>query len=569
MLCELKIKNLALIESLHLVFDQIGSATGGGELVVMTGETGAGKSIILRGLHLLMGGRSSVDWIRSGEDSCEVEALFELRPEQQEVLSTLMEQGLDDGLNVIIRRQVLARGGSRMTINGVFVPVKTVAGIMVQLMNVAGQHDHQQLLQPGNHLEMLDALGELEPQREAYGLLYRAWQEKRAALISLQRQEQDKEKRRELLSYQLEEIRGLAPEPGEDEQLQQERQRLKNADGLKHLSQEAYHLLSSTILDDLEQLRRSVGQVAQLDPDSQILVGELVEYSYLAEDLSDRLRQYRDSLEANPYRLEQVGERLQDLQQLKRKYGNTLAAVLEYAHAAEQELQQIETMDRELEILAERAHQLQQQTLAAATALSQQRQIVGRRLEQGMETELTSLAFDRARFQVLFQEHDCSFGCLGPTGCDRLEFFFSANAGEPLRPLANVASGGELSRLMLAMKCLLARRDRVNTVIFDEVDAGIGGEAAEAVARKIKELAGHHQVFCITHLPQIAARGTLHFLVLKKQDKDRTVSTVIRLEPQERTRELARMLAGESVSEQTRIWAEALLVKGGGNVCLR
>ncbi|MBC8208234.1 MAG: DNA repair protein RecN [Desulfobulbaceae bacterium] len=567
MLCELKIKNLALIESLHLVFDQAGP--GAGELVVMTGETGAGKSILLRGLHLLMGGRASLDWIRSGSESCEVEALFELGAQHEEIRAALQEQGLDDDMNVIIRRQVLSRGGSRITINGVLVPARTVAGVMVQLMNVAGQHDHQQLLQPSNHLDMLDTVGELESLRDSYTVLYRAWQDKLAALVELQQQEQDKEERRELLTYQLEEIRRLAPEPGEDEQLQQERQRLKGADGLIRLGSEAHHLLSSSVQEKLVQVRRAVEQLAQLDPESRPLVAELIDYSYQAEDLSDRLRQYRDALEANPYRLEQVGERLQELQQLKRKYGDTLEAVIEFGLAAEEELQRIETMDQELQALDAQAMQLQKEVMALATVLSGQRRETGRMLEQGMTAELSSLAFHQARFQVLFQESNCSVESLGPHGCDRLEFFFSANAGEPLRPLAKVASGGELSRLMLAMKCLLARRDRVNTVIFDEVDAGIGGEAAEAVARKIRELASHHQVFCITHLPQIAARGTLHFLVLKQQEGDRTVSTVTRLEPRERTLELARMLAGESADEQTRVWAEALLVKGGEDVCLR
>ncbi len=280
------------------------------------------------------------------------------------------------------------------------------------------------------------------------------------------------------------------------------------------------------------------------------------------EDYSARFRDYCEQVQSEPSRLEDVNERLNQLQTLKRKYGETLEDVLAYLGEAERELEKIENLDREIADQRARTKRLEKEAVTEASQLSEFRRKTARGMEKAMETELSSLAFDRSGVEVRFFEHGGDCGDLRPTGFDRVEFFFAPNPGEPSRPLAKVASGGELSRLMLAMKCLLARKDMVETVIFDEVDAGVGGEAAEAVARKIRELAGHHQVFCITHLPQIAARGTEHFSVVKKVGQERTVTSVVALADEDRVQELARMLAGESATEKTQAWAEALLEKG-------
>ncbi|MGW8194581.1 MAG: DNA repair protein RecN, partial [Desulforhopalus sp.] len=309
--------------------------------------------------------------------------------------------------------------------------------------------------------------------------------------------------------------------------------------------------------------RQNLVQIAVLDPEATKLAEEISGFTFLAEDHVNDLRNYRDSLSHDPYRLDQVGERLDLLQQLKRKYGETVEQVLEFAENGERELQHLENMEKEIESMENELIETEEKLVVLGRRLSRGRRATAELLENSMTAELSSLAFDRAGFHVEWQEVDQVMTTMKTSGWDRGEFFFSANPGEPARPLAKIASGGELSRLMLAMKCLLAKKDMVDTVVFDEVDAGIGGEAAEAVARKIQELSTHHQVLCITHLPQIAARGTLHFQVSKSMGNGRTQTAVIRLSAEQRVQELVRMLAGDSATEQTQAWAEELLVKGG------
>lgn len=559
MLCELRVKNLALIESLELSFEQDRHAG----LVVMTGETGAGKSIMLRAIHLLSGKRASADWIRSGAETCEVEALFEIKEHHRRLLDQLDESGFGRDTSLIIKRVVSASGRSRFYVNGSLATAKVVTELTDEMLSVASQHDQQQLVHPGAHLDYIDTLGDLWQQRQKVGQLFRQWQEKKGALADLRRQEQEKEQRQDYLKFQLAEIAEAGVQPGEDEQLIAEKKRLKNGQALIHLSQESFHLLSGKLMDDMARLRQGLSQLAALDPGATKLAEDISGFTFLAEDYANELRLYRDGLETDPYRLEQVTGRLDLLQQLKRKYGDTLEAVLLYEEKGKQELEQLEHMDRELGQLQQQVDILEKELVQEATTLSEERRKIGMHLEKAMAMELASLAFDRAEVKVVWKDVEQVPQTLRASGWDRGEFFFSANPGEPERPLAKIASGGELSRLMLAMKCLLAKKDMVETVIFDEVDTGIGGEAAEAVARKIQELAGHHQVFCITHLPQIAARGTLHFQVSKTVDNGRTQTAVNRLSEDSRVQELVRMLAGESATQHTRAWAEQLLAKGG------
>jgi len=560
MLCELKIKNLALIENLHLDLCQ----NGGTGLVVMTGETGAGKSIMLRAIHLLTGGRASADWVRSGETSCTVEALFEI-PSGNDLLQNLFaKQGIDTDEILIMKRVVSSKGRSRMYINGSPATTKMATELAVNLLNVASQHDHQQLLQPWFHLDFLDTMGETWPLRLQFNKLFAQWQEKRETLQQLLNQEQEKEQRKDFLTYQVKEILDIQPVPGEDEALSEEKKRLKSADALIKISRKTHKLMEHSLLDGLIQIRMDMNHAAELDADAGELAAELAGFSYQAEDLVIKLRDYRDSLNSDPYRLDVVNERLNELQGLKRKYGNSLETVIAYARDAEIELQQIENIDKDVAACEIALQGMEKELCLQATTLSSKRKVTAAKLEKAMAGELASLAFNKSGLDVRFQEHAADVEALRRGGWDRVEFFFTANPGEPPRPMVKVASGGELSRLMLAFKCLLARKDMVETVIFDEVDAGIGGEAAEAVARKIQELSGHHQVVCITHLPQIAARGTTHFLVEKNVDEGRTQTDISLLGPSQRVSEVSRMLAGESVSDQTRAWAEELLSKGGG-----
>lgn len=559
MLCELRVKNLALIESLELGFDQ--SETGG--LVVMTGETGAGKSIMLRAINLLSGGRASSDWIRSGAESCEVEALFEVNPRHHLLLHKLAEGGFGSESSLVIKRIMTSSGRSRFYVNGSLATAKIVSSLTTELLSVASQHDHQQLLQPGLHLDYLDTLGDLWPERQALGGIHKNWQEKKAALEELRQQEQEKEQRQDFLRFQVNEIREAALQPGEDELLVAEKKKLKNAETLINLSQATHRLLSRDLMDNLTTLRQNLAQLAAIDPGIAKLSEDISGYTFLAEDYVHELKEYRDSLQNDPYRQEQVAERLDLIQQLKRKYGVSVESVLDFAEQGEVELEHLDNVDKEIAALDKEITLLEQDMCTQAKLLSEKRKKTAATLEKSMNSELSSLAFNQASFQMVIKEVEQLPETMRPSGWERGEFFFSANPGEPAKPLAKIASGGELSRLMLAMKCLLARKDMVETVIFDEVDAGIGGEAAEAVARKIQELSVHHQVFCITHLPQIAARGTLHFQVYKKVGNGRTQSAVVKLSAESRVQELVRMLAGDSATEQTQAWAEELLIKGG------
>ncbi len=559
MLCELRIKNLALIESLELNFDQ--NCTGG--LVVMTGETGAGKSIMLRAIHLLTGGRASLDWVRNGAELCEIEALFELNPKHHKLLQKLEEGGFGAEPVVIIKRTITSSGRSRLYVNGSIATARTVSGLATDMLSVAGQHDHQQLLQPALHLDFLDTLGEHWDERVVLGDLYDQWQEEKEQLLRLRAEEQEKEQKRDFLKFQVSEIRQADLEIGEDELLAAEKKRLKNGDILIKVSRESYRLLSVELMDGLVRMRQNMDQLADLDSTAEKLADNLRNYSYLAEDYVQELREYKDSLEMDPFRLEVVNERLDLIQQLKRKYGQSLEQILEFAAKGELELESLDNLDKRISALQDEVAVLEQEVCRAAGHLSLKRNQTALQMEKAMQQELHSLAFNQARFYVKWREVERVSQTLRVTGWDRGEFFFCGNPGEPPKPLAKVASGGELSRLMLALKCLLARKDMVETVIFDEVDAGIGGEAAEAVARKIKELASHHQVFCITHLPQIAARGTLHFQVSKEVGGGRTQSAVVRLSHTSRVKELVRMLAGESATEQAEAWAEELLIAGG------
>ena len=562
MLCELKVENLALIETLHLRFDRHHDDGGGDALVVLTGETGAGKSIMMRAIDLLSGGRGSVDWIRSGAESCSVEALFAVDEHYQALRSRLAEGGFGDDTDLLIKRIIGRNGRSRFYINGSLATARIVAEICFHLLSVAGQHDHQQLLQPALHLDFLDLLSDNAQPLQAFKTRYDDWRTARQQLEELRNREQQREQRRDFLIFQIGEIDEISPEIGEDEALSHERGRLKHGEALIRLSRQCYDLLAAPITEQLSIVRKNLEQMREMDPDLDKLSEELSSYSYLAEDFSARLRSYHEGLENDPVRLEQVNARLDILQGLKRKYGENLELVFDFREKAQQELDMLENLDREIEEQRLTTERLEQDAMAAADELSKLRRKAAADMERAMAAELDSLNLARAAIEVRFAAVEQTPEALRPTGFDRVEFFFTANPGEPPRPLAKVASGGELSRLMLAFKCLLARRDMVETVIFDEVDTGIGGEAAESVARKIQELADHHQVICITHLPQIAARGTEHFRVEKRLSRGRTLTSVSHLSEEERVAELARMLAGDSVTRQTEAWARELLDKG-------
>lgn len=557
MLQELHVQNLALIDALHL---DLSSRENG--LIVLTGETGAGKSIILHALNLLTGGRGTGSLVRGDCAQATIDATFSVRPDHQQLQSLLQEHGLADGDNCIIRRILTQEGRSKLFVNDQGVTSRLCTELAADLINIAGQHDQQLLLDARNHLYFLDDFGELGAMRHQFGQVYRRWQQANSVLQDLLGKEQGREQQRDFLKFQLEEIRKCNPVVGEDEQLAKEREQLKSSDVLLRLLGESCGALADLVTGSLVEIRKNIEHAATIDGTLAPLAERIASAGYELEDVSASLEQYREAIPLDASRLEWIAERLATLKQLQRKYGATLEEVIAVADRAEEELAVLESLDDKIRRARAELSQMAGEVQKSAEALSQARQVVAGRLADGMERELASLHFHQAVFKVALTtsvagavEH------MQATGQDQVEFHFSANPGEPVRPLAKIVSGGELSRLMLAMKCLLARRDQVDTVIFDEVDAGIGGQAAEAVAEKIGELAGHHQVVCITHLPQIAAWADVHFKVEKEVKDGRTRTMINLLDAPARVQELARMLGGEHPTPQTLAFADDLIAR--------
>jgi DNA repair protein RecN (Recombination protein N) len=552
MLKELIITNLALIEKLHVSF-----AEG---LTVLTGETGAGKSIILQAIHLLGGGKAAATWIRSGAETATVEALFELNPQQGIIQEKLAEMGCEAEAELVVKRIISLKGSSRYFMNGSLATAKAVGEVMENLLSVASQHDHQQLLQPRSHLDCIDAVGGLWPQRLIVAQCYDTWLEARKSYQELVAKEKDKEQRRDFLAFQAREIEEAAASPGEDAALVLERDRLRASDDLIGLGKKSWHLLADAVNNPLSAVRKNLTQMAAFDQGLAGLAEEVAGNCFQLEDHVQTIRNYVETLASDPARLDVVTARLDLLQRLKRKYGGELDAVLAFGREAKQELAEIEALDERLAFLEKEVRQSETALAEAAALLSKGRQAAAQELAGKIRASLAALCFEQAIFEICFKgEQSEELGTISRLGWDRPEFMFSANQGEEPKPLAKVASGGELSRLMLALKTILAQKDQVDTVIFDEIDAGISGKAAEAVARKILELAGHHQVFCITHLPQIASLADEHFLVQKSVIDARTKTTIIPLALETREQELARMLDGDSVSEQTLAYVRTLM----------
>lgn len=550
MLKEIRIENLALIEQLHIVLDN--------GLIIFSGETGAGKSILLQAIALLTGGRASSSWIRTGADQAMVEALFDC-PDDPALRDGLKEMGIEDEDELLIKRVLSADGKSRFYLNGGLATARLVQAISEHLISVASQHEHQQLLNPRYHLDFIDLVGDLWPARERVGVLFDQWSTVRKELERLKLREMDKEQRRDFLTYQYREIETAAIEVGEDERLANERLRLKGSADLKRSGQKCYRELLSAS-ESLALARKDIEAMAAVDAEVRELASGVAEQSFLSEEYAGQVRDYLNRLPSDESALDEIAARITLLQQLKRKYGEDLATILAYAEKARLELLDLERMDETIARLSGECARVEHELVHEADALSAARATVAMSLGEAIRHELRGLNFAQAEFQPVFREvEQGNLDLMTRTGWDRCEFMFSANPGEPVKPLVKIASGGELSRVMLALRCLLAQKDSVESVIFDEIDSGIGGKAAEAVARKIKELALHHQVVCITHLPQIAACGTSHFLVEKRMSNGRTATTISPLDQDARLGEIARMLDGDSVSAHSLAFAAELI----------
>ncbi len=551
MLKELRIRNLALIEALEIDF--------GSGLVAMTGETGAGKSIILQAINLLQGARAGSGFVRNGADRAQVEALFEVSGESG-LADRLSELDIDFDGELMLRRVIKASGGSRFYLNGTMTTAAILSEVSSSLLSLASQHEHQRLLQSSFQLDFIDAVGGLEPDRRNMAELYHRYNAVSQAHDELVAAREERERRRDFLAFQVDEIDKAQLVVGEDEKLEQEREVLKAGDTLRRIGRESMNMINGRTLDDLGSLKQNLEKMAGLDPALAPVSEAVAELYYLLEEKGHELRSYLEHLSDDPGRLEEIGGRIDIIQSLKRKYGPEISDILEFGRKAACELAEIDSSDERLAALEREREEIEAELIARAAELSRKRREAASRITTQVEAELSALCLENASFAVAgLGEDKRELTAIGPSGWDRPEFMFSANPGEEMRPLARVASGGELSRVMLALKCAMARRDRVDTVIFDEVDSGIGGRAAEAVGAKIRELADHHQVICITHLPQIAARADQHLLVAKEVVSGRTRTTISSLAPEARKGELARMLDGDSAGDSTMAYVDELM----------
>jgi len=558
MLRELRIKNFAIIDELGISF--------GPGLNVMSGETGAGKSIIIGALHLLLGDRASPDQIRTSEDAAEVEALFGISG-QDALKEKLAEMGLESGDELVIRRTVTRGGRSRVYVNGNQATLNLLASLSGSLVNICSQHEHQIILNADHHIDILDEFGGLLAERRAYTELFAEYQAMTARLEELRSLNRRKIEREDFLRFQLGEIRDAGIRPGEDADLAEEKKILSNARKLADLAAKAYDSLygrEGSVLGELKTALHDVREIRKIDSSLGVSPEDMDSLFFHLEDAALALRDYMNRITVDPERLSEIEERLEQLHRLKRKYGGTLEGVLKAAADMEKELEHITSIDDEISRLSGESASRKTVLLERAAHLSDGRRRAAEDLRKAIEMEIKALRMPEARFEVFFadpQLDDTGNPILTARGIDTVEFFLTTNVGEALKPLNRIASGGELSRIILALKKALARTGSVGTIVFDEVDSGIGGAVAEVVGRKLKEVSGHHQVICITHLPQIASFGDCHFLVSKAVTGDRTNSSVRLLSEKERLDEIARMLGGVEVTEKTREHAREMLDK--------
>lgn len=552
MLVHLKISDFAIIKDLSLSFRP--------GLNILSGETGAGKSILITALNLVLGARASADLIRTGAEEARVEALFRL-PDHPELLERLEALAVDSQGELVIKRTLSRRGRNRISINGSLATLQILGKLGPLLISISGQHENQVLLNPDNHLFVLDEFAGLVEERGAFAARYNQYRELEQRIGDMQESIRTAAEREELARFQIREIDQAEVQAGEDESLAEERHRLKHAAELLQISAEGYESLyesSDSAFSRVSQALRRLEKGARIDRRLEPIRDLLEAVEGQVEDASHSLRDFQRHVSLDPQRLEAVEERLALLHRLKRKYGPTLDDVLERRRRIEAGLEAQDTRKEALERLLREQQALEEELRGRAGSLSKARREASSRLESALARELHELYMPHTRFQVSWQ-HDKDPARWRPEGADRAEFMLSPNPGEALKPLARIASGGELSRVMLAMKTILARRGTVETLVFDEVDAGIGGAAAEVVGRKLVNLSRYHQVLCITHLPQIASQGPTHYLVRKSVAAGRTETAISELAPEERVEEIARLLAGRRITAQARAHARQLL----------
>jgi DNA repair protein RecN (Recombination protein N) len=561
MLSELSITNFAIIDSLDLTF-----APG---FNVLTGETGAGKSIIIDAVSLLLGGRSDATMVRTGAEAARLEGVFNLDPETRAAVQPILEREelqSDDGDGAItLAREIRREGRNVCRVNGRTVSLAILKEIGQCLVDIHGQSEHLSLLRVREHLFLLDRYAGLDDQRAELSAVVRELNNVRVELDELLRAEKDAARRIDLLNFQINEITAAQLKPGEDKLLLEERTRLANAEKLAALADEAIQAAAEgdeasgapAAADLLGHAARALNSLAKIDPALEVHRDTAQSLGEQLAELARDLRGYRESIEFNPKRLDQVEERIDLIKSLQRKYGATIEDVLAFGENAAHDLETITHASERLEQLRKQEESLLKKIGKRGQALSKARRDAGERLAQGIEAELRDLRMDGARFGVDLQWEEADDGAIlngekrvafDSAGIDRIEFLIAPNPGEGFKPLVKIASGGETARLMLALKGVLARADRTPTLIFDEIDQGIGGRVGAVVGRKLWGLANAHQVLCITHLPQLAGFGDAHFRVVKRVDGDRTTTGVTPLDSESRIEEITQMLGTEGAA---------------------
>ncbi|MFS9026298.1 DNA repair protein RecN [Streptococcus sp. OMI870] len=550
MLLEISIKNFAIIEEISLNFEK--------GMTVLTGETGAGKSIIIDAMNMMLGSRATTDVIRHGAPKAEIEGLFAVESNRH-LTALFEEQGLEWTDELIIRREILQNGRSVSRINGQMVNLSVLKAVGQHLVDIHGQHDQEELMRSQLHITMLDEFGDAAffQTKAAYRQTFEDYKRLRKQVVELQRNQQENKARIEMLEFQIAEIEAAALEVEEDVRLEQERQRLLNHKMIADTLTNAYTMLDAEEFSSLANVRSAMNDlesIEEYDPSYKELSGQLAETFYALEDITKRLEDVVDGLEFDGNRLMQVESRLDLIHSITRKYGGQVKDVLEYLAQITKEYSLLTGSDLSSEELEKELKRLEKSLVSLAQDLSDQRHALAQALENEIQQELADLYMDKARFQVRFSKAK-----FNREGNEAVEFYISTNPGEDFKPLVKVASGGELSRLMLAIKSAFSRKEGKTSIVFDEVDTGVSGRVAQAIAAKIHKIGQNGQVLAISHLPQVIAAADYQFYIEKISDEHSTVSTVRLLNREERIEEIAKMLAGEDLTEAARQQAEQLL----------
>ena len=547
MLSLLHIENIAVIECADISFDR--------GFNVLTGETGAGKSIVIDAISAILGQRAYRDMIRTGTNKASVRAVFTDVPK----LDWFDENGVEYDPETIIQREIHLDGKNVCRVNGSLVTVSILNKLGIQLINIHGQHDSASLFDEDNHLLFLDDFARNEALRDAYRENFDAVSKLRREIDRMSMDEGEKLRRMETLKYQIDEIEKAQLEAGEDDELETRRKLLQNSEKIASgLNDAVENLYGGDDVDGAATLlsitERALARISKYSDDISSLHEKVADLMYQVQDVAEIAREVRDDLAYSADELEQIESRLDVIHKLRRKYGTTCADILEYLEKAKKELDEIEFADDHMERLKKKLAQAEKLAWDAALTLRENRKATSEILSARILTELAQLDMPKVQFACQFTELDLTAG-----GADAVAFYMSANIGESLKPMSKVASGGELARIMLAMKNVLAEQDRVNTLIFDEVDTGVSGRAAQKVAEKLKSVARTKQVLCVTHLPQLAAMGDTHLLIAKGERSGRTYTTVTPLDLEGRKRELARIIGGANITETTLKSAEEML----------